>query len=64
MHAGRNVIAADDVMLLTRRNEALETVLRQELEGMRAAEGRGSAANERPKKRGRPSGTAKVKAKA
>lgn len=27
-HAGRKTIAVDDVMLLTRRNEGLETVLR------------------------------------
>ena len=27
-HAGRKIIAVDDVMLLTRRNEGLEMVLR------------------------------------
>ena len=31
-HAGRTTISTDDVMLLTRRNEGLETVLRNFLE--------------------------------
>ncbi|KAL5420733.1 hypothetical protein PMIN04_006224 [Paraphaeosphaeria minitans] len=52
-HAGRKVINADDVMLLTRRNEALEETLKRELDRMRAAEGR---VEEQFKKRGRPSG--------
>ncbi|KAF9737900.1 hypothetical protein PMIN06_004261 [Paraphaeosphaeria minitans] len=52
-HAGRKVINADDVMLLTRRNEALEETLKRELDRMRAAEGR---VEEQSKKRGRPSG--------
>ncbi|KAK5274876.1 MHF histone-fold complex component [Exophiala xenobiotica] len=30
-HAGRTTIRTDDVMLLTRRNEGLETILRKEL---------------------------------
>ncbi|KIW12220.1 hypothetical protein PV08_09496 [Exophiala spinifera] len=30
-HAGRTTIKTDDVMLLTRRNEGLETILREEL---------------------------------
>ena len=49
-HAGRNVITTDDVMLLTRRNEALEALLGQELDRMRAAD-------EPNKKRTRPAGT-------
>ena len=61
-HAGRNVITADDVMLLTRRNEALEAMLGQELVRMRAAD-------EPSKRRAMPAGTtpsvtAKAKAKA
>jgi centromere protein S len=50
-------------MLLTRRNDALETMLKQELERMRAAEGRGEQAVQ-GKKRGRPSGAGKGKGKA
>ncbi|KAF2446845.1 hypothetical protein P171DRAFT_519205 [Karstenula rhodostoma CBS 690.94] len=62
-HAGRKVINADDVMLLTRRNEALEETLKRELDRMRAAEGR--AEDQQPKKRGRPAGAgAKGKGKA
>jgi centromere protein S len=55
-------------MLLTRRNDALETMLRKELEGMKAAEGRvdgGGGAAEvqgQGKKRGRPAGKGKGKA--
>jgi centromere protein S len=51
-HGGRKTITTDDVMLLTRRNDALETMLRRELEGMKKAEVPVSV----PKKRGRPSG--------
>ena len=54
-HAGRKAINTDDVMLLTRRNDALETMLRAELESLRAAEGRGADADA-AKKRGRPVG--------
>ncbi len=65
-HAGRRAINTDDVMLLTRRNEALEDILRQELDRMKAAEGRGE--QQQPtaggKKRGRPSGGGKGKGKA
>jgi centromere protein S len=54
-------------MLLTRRNDALETMLKQELEGMKAAEGRGEGqavggAAAQGKKRGRPAGKGKGKA--
>ncbi|EXJ94394.1 hypothetical protein A1O1_02788 [Capronia coronata CBS 617.96] len=35
-HAGRNTIKPDDVMLLTRRNEGLEQILRQELRRLEA----------------------------
>jgi hypothetical protein len=64
-HAGRKAINTDDVMLLTRRNDALETMLKGELEGLREREGRdggvsGGAAQ--GKKRGRPSGKGKAKA--
>jgi hypothetical protein len=61
------VINTDDVMLLTRRNDALETMLKQELDRMKAAEGRGdgqAVAGAPGKKRGRPAGTGKGKAKA
>jgi hypothetical protein len=61
------VINTDDVMLLTRRNDALETMLKQELDRMKAAEGRGdgqAVAGAHGKKRGRPAGTGKGKAKA
>ncbi|KAJ4297965.1 MHF histone-fold complex component [Kalmusia sp. IMI 367209] len=54
-HAGRKVINADDVMLLARRNEALEIMLKEELDQMKAAEGRGES-HMQPKKRGRPAG--------
>ncbi|KAL6710746.1 MHF histone-fold complex component [Coniothyrium glycines] len=68
-HAGRKAVNTDDVMLLTRRNDALETMLRQELVRMRAAEGRkpdgqASAAPKEAKKRGRPAGKGKGPAKA
>lgn len=73
-HAGRNTINTDDVLLLGRRNEQLQGLLEKELEGIRAAEGRRAdgqpAARAQPaaaavgKKRGRPAGTGKGKAKA
>ncbi|KAF2190818.1 hypothetical protein K469DRAFT_721722 [Zopfia rhizophila CBS 207.26] len=60
-HAGRRVINTDDVMLLSRRNEGLETVLKQALDEMKTKEGRSGAGAEaeekkKKKKRGRPSG--------
>jgi hypothetical protein len=39
-HAGRNIIQTEDVMLLTRRNEGLETVMKQFVDELRAKEGR------------------------
>ncbi|CAI9632123.1 unnamed protein product [Alternaria burnsii] len=73
-HAGRNTINPDDVLLLGRRNEQLQGLLERELEDIRAAEGRradGQPAARAPpaaptagKKRGRPAGTGKGKAKA
>lgn len=63
-HAGRKVITTDDVMLLTRRNDALESMLKQELDALRAAEGRGegaAGAGAQGKKR-RPAGKGKGKA--
>lgn len=38
-HAGRSQINADDVMLLTRRNEGLEAVLRSYLDNQRSNQG-------------------------
>jgi len=38
-HAGRSQINSDDVMLLTRRNEGLEAVLRSYLESQRSNRG-------------------------
>ena len=54
-------------MLLTRRNEALEDILRQELDRLRAADGRGEQQQQAVttgKKRGRPPGGGKGKGKA
>jgi centromere protein S len=39
-HAGRSTIKVDDVMLLTRRNEGLETILRNELKNIKTAKPR------------------------
>lgn len=53
-------------MLLTRRNEALEEVLKRELEGLRAKEGRGgeeAGGQGKGKKRGRPPGGGGAKGK-
>ncbi|KAF2130912.1 hypothetical protein P153DRAFT_421923 [Dothidotthia symphoricarpi CBS 119687] len=61
-HAGRKAINTDDVMLLTRRNEALESILRRELDTLRAAEGRGDG--QAAVKKGRPVGGGKGKGKA
>ncbi|EFQ85910.1 hypothetical protein CFE70_003271 [Pyrenophora teres f. teres 0-1] len=74
-HAGRKTINPDDVLLLGRRNEQLQAMLEKELEDIRAAEGRRAdgqpnATRAQPsttaagKKRGRPAGTGKSKAKA
>ncbi|EMD95972.1 hypothetical protein COCC4DRAFT_29457 [Bipolaris maydis ATCC 48331] len=71
-HAGRKTINPDDVLLLGRRNEQLQAMLEKELEDIRAAEGRRAdgqpVARAQPaaagKKRGRPAGTGKGKAKA
>ncbi len=62
-HGGRKAINTDDVMLLTRRNDALETMLKGELDRMKATEGRGAATGGQ-KKRGRPSGGGKGKERA
>ncbi|KAF1852206.1 uncharacterized protein K460DRAFT_402194 [Cucurbitaria berberidis CBS 394.84] len=63
-HAGRSAVGVDDVMLLARRNDALEIMLRGELERLREGDdvgaGSGGAAG---KKRGRPSGGGKAKGK-
>jgi len=42
-HAGRKTITIDDVMLLSRRNEGLEAVLRAFVDGMREEGGGGNA---------------------
>ncbi|KAF1943093.1 hypothetical protein EJ02DRAFT_421515 [Clathrospora elynae] len=72
-HAGRKTINTDDVMLLGRRNEGLDRILEKELEEIRSAEGRRAdgqpVARAQPavaagKKRGRPVGNGKAKAKA
>lgn len=34
-HAGRNTIKTDDVLLLTRRNEGLETIMKNKLEDIK-----------------------------
>lgn len=39
-HAGRSSIKTDDVMLLTRRNEGLEQILRDELKRIEQAKAR------------------------
>ncbi|KAH7399075.1 kinetochore component CENP-S-domain-containing protein [Phaeosphaeria sp. MPI-PUGE-AT-0046c] len=66
-HAGRSVINTDDVMLLARRNDALEEMLKRELEEIKASEGRGgekgkSGGAAQAKKSGRPAGKGKGKA--
>jgi hypothetical protein len=64
-HAGRRAINTDDVMLLTRRNEALEEMLKGELERMKEAEGRAAGGGQTAKAaRGRPAGRGKGKGKA
>lgn len=60
-HAGRNIITTDDVMLLARRNEELEDIMRKTLDEIRAKDGR-SAVPEK-KGRGRPAGKAVGKGK-
>jgi centromere protein S len=61
-HAGRKAINADDVMLLTRRNDALETMLRKELEDMKAADGRVEVKKVGDKGKGKGKGKGKAKA--
>jgi hypothetical protein len=56
-HAGRKTINPDDVMLLSRRNEGLETLLKQALDDIRANEERSG------EKTGRGKGTAKATGK-
>ncbi|RKF80672.1 Inner kinetochore subunit mhf1 [Golovinomyces cichoracearum] len=52
-HAGRSTIGTDDVLLLTRRNEELEGVLREwiEAEVRRKSEGAGKKTNSKGKGR-------------
>lgn len=61
-HAGRRAINPDDVMLLGRRNEGLEILLKQALDDIRAHEGRGAEKTGRGKPAAK--GTAKGKGKA
>jgi hypothetical protein len=56
------VVNTDDVMLLTRRNEALEALVKRELDRIKAADGR-EEGGAQPKKRGRPSGAGAAKGK-
>jgi centromere protein S len=44
-HAGRNTVKTDDAMLLTRRNEGLEGILKEEVERLKRKkeEGRGKS---------------------
>ncbi|KAF1999097.1 hypothetical protein P154DRAFT_523506 [Amniculicola lignicola CBS 123094] len=51
-HAGRKVVKTDDVMLLARRSEPLENLLRDYLQKMQAKEGR--PAEGAKKGKGRP----------
>ncbi|KAF2800744.1 hypothetical protein K505DRAFT_345006 [Melanomma pulvis-pyrius CBS 109.77] len=44
-HAGRRIINTDDVMLLARRNEGLDALLRETLEAMKAREARAEKEN-------------------
>ncbi|ORY12366.1 kinetochore component CENP-S-domain-containing protein [Clohesyomyces aquaticus] len=61
-HAGRKQITMDDVMLLSRRNEGLETLLRQKMDEIIASDGRPPAVEKKAK--GRPAkGKGKAKAK-
>jgi centromere protein S len=46
-HAGRTTVTTDDVMLLARRNEGLEAVLRGLLEEQRSKKGDASARGRR-----------------
>jgi len=38
-HAGRSTVTTDDVLLLARRNDGLQTLLRQHVDELRAADG-------------------------
>ena len=40
-HAGRQTISADDVLLLARRNDGLESLLKEFVEKRRASAGKG-----------------------
>jgi centromere protein S len=57
-HAGRKTINTDDVMLLSRRNEGLEAVLKQSLDEIKVKDGRPA------KKKGRVIDAPKGKGKA
>ncbi len=46
-HAGRTTVTTEDVMLLTRRNEGLEAVLRAVLEEQRREKGEAGAKKRR-----------------
>ena len=61
-HAGRRVINTDDVMLLSRRNEGLETLLRNTLEEMKARDAAGqSKAGRKPAAKTAAKGKGKAK---
>lgn len=50
-HAGRRTIKTDDVMLLSRRNEGLETILKDFLEGLKVRKEKEKAQTEGKRKR-------------
>ncbi|KAF2096695.1 hypothetical protein NA57DRAFT_58593 [Rhizodiscina lignyota] len=52
-HAGRSTIQTDDVLLLARRNEGLESLLRSYVDQTRATEGRGTSGAAKGKPKGR-----------
>lgn len=52
-HAGRSTINTDDVLLLTRRNEGLESLIREKIEEGKAEKAREKAAETSGAGRGR-----------
>ncbi|KAF2803950.1 uncharacterized protein BDZ99DRAFT_398868 [Mytilinidion resinicola] len=52
-HAGREVVQTEDVMLLTRRNEGLESVMKTFVDELRAKEGRPAVGGVKGKGKGK-----------
>lgn len=55
-HAGRSTVKTDDVLLLGRRNEGLETILKEFVEGLKerkAKESGGASGKGKGKRRGK-----------